>query len=210
MKSRSTCPSCNAVLEFDRVTLNMVKCPKCAHQGKVEDFKEIPMQSIHCLKCKTPLKVSKNIASQYITCPRCKHTITVGNPVMKTELPADEEKKYKLYRPGRLELQQDDGDWLPEDKTVTLMRGMNTLGRKSPNSTSSIQLPTKDAYMSKNHAQIEVIMKPNAVFVHRLSDQGSTNNTFHNGDPLESGEVINLMHGDTIRLGHTTFMFITE
>jgi len=210
MKSRCTCPSCNAVLEFDRTVLSTVKCPKCAHQGNVADFKEIPMKSIRCPKCKTALKVSESIVNKEITCPKCKHTITTGYADAQTELPVDLGNNSKLYQPGKLVLLTDDGDWLQEEKTMTLLRGVNTLGRKSPNSTSSVQLPTKDTYMSKNHAMIEVIMRPDAVFVHRLSDNGSTNRTFHNGDPLEPGEVINLMPGDTIRLGHTILKFIAE
>ena len=210
MKSRSICPSCNAVLEFDRAALSAVKCPMCAHQGTTADFKEIPVKSIHCPTCKTALKVAEHIVNKDITCPKCKHVIMVGEDDAKTELPAGLGAKNKLYMPGKLELLKDDGDWLQEEKTVSLMRGINTLGRKAPNSTCSIQLPTKDTYMSKNHALIEVIMKPDAEFVHRLSDQGSTNHTFHNGDPLEPGEVINLIPGDTIRLGHTTFRFVAE
>ena len=206
MRSRAICPSCKAILEFDRTVLSTVKCPKCAHQGDVPDFKEIPVKSIHCPTCNVALKISENIVNKDITCPKCKQTVTVGDDDEKTESPL--EPKDRLYKPGKLVLLKDGGNWLNEKKTMALMPGVNTLGRQSYNSTCNVPLPTKDTFMSKKHAMIEVIMRPDAVFAHRLSDMGSTNRTFHNEAPLERGEVINLMPGDTIRLGHTTLQFI--
>ena len=166
MKTRSICPSCKGVLEFDRAKLSEVVCPKCKYKGKAADFEEIG----------------------------------------KTEVP----DKNKLYKPGKLEFVKSDAQWLHKEKTVHLQRGVNTLGRQSSTSASSLQLPVADSYMSRNHATVEVIMKADAIFDHRLSDNGSANGTFHNGDRLEKGDIIKLTPGDTLRLGHTTFKFITE
>jgi len=196
-------------LEFDRAAISAVKCPKCAHQGDVADFKEIPMKNIQCPYCKVHLKVAENEASKDIICPKCKHTIIATNEdKLKTEGPGVLGNMNKLYRPGKLELLKDEGHWQSAKKTVALIRGENTLGRKSPYSKSSIQLPTTDPFMSKNHAKIEVNMTPDSVFVHHFSDMNSANGAFHNNDRLEKDEVIKLMPGDTIRLGHTSLKFI--
>ena len=167
------------------------------------------MKNIRCPYCKITLQVTEEAANKDITCPKCKHTIPYLVDENGTEV-RTVPNSGKLYRPGKLELLKDDGNWLQSEKTVTLVRGVNTLGRKSPNSTSSIQLPTTDTYMSKNHAKIEVVMKPDAVFVHHLSDAGSKNGTYHNDDRLEEGELIILTPGDTVRMGHSTFKFIAE
>jgi len=172
MKTKSICPSCKTILEFDRTKFSVVKCPKCNYSGNVTDFKE-----------KEEVELTE-----------------------KTEV----RDKNNLYKPGKLEFLESDTEWLQKEKTITLSRGINTIGRKSPNSTSSIQLPVADTYMSRNHAAIEVIMKADAVFEHRLSDNKSVNGTFHNGDRLDEGDIIKLMPGDTIRFGHTVLKFIAE
>ena len=175
MKTQSICPSCKAVLEFDRAVLSVVKCPKCAYKGIVADFKEIKIQ---------PESTNTEIIGDFF-----------GN---------------KLYKPGKLELLESDAEWLQKEKTVNLKRGINMLGRMSLNSTSKALLPITDSYMGKNHAIIDVIMKADGVFEHRLSDEGSKNGTFHNGDRLEEDDVIKLVPGDIIKLGHTLFKFIAE
>ena len=169
MKSKSKCPSCSAVLAFDRANHSVVKCPKCNYKGKVADFPEI------------------------------EETVVPG------DLPG------KIYKPGKLELIETDAEWLQKERTVNLHRGINTLGRMSPASTGNVQLPTNDSFMSKKHATVDVIMKQaTGIFEHRLSDNGSMNGTFHNGDRLEKGDVIKLMPNDIIKMGHTFFKFITE
>ena len=166
MKSKSVCPSCNVVLEFDRAAISVVKCPKCNYRGNVANFRE-----------KEP-----------------------GTEVIEN---------LKLYAPGKLELMESDVEWLQEEKIVELKQGINTLGRMSPNSSATIQLPTKDSFMGKNHARIEVKKKTDGVFDHRLSDNESKNGTFHNNERLETGDVIKLVPGDVIRMGHTVFKFVT-
>jgi len=170
MKSRSICPSCKAVLEFDRAVISVVKCPKCNYRGNVENFKE---------------------------------------QAQGTEL-RGHSSTGKLYKPGKLELLESDAQWLQKEKTVDLKRDINTLGRMSPNSTATVQLPVADPFISRSHAIINVKMKADGVFEHRLSDNGSKNGTFHNSEHLEKDEIIILMPDDIIKLGHTSFKFIPE
>ena len=78
----------------------------------------------------------------------------------------------------------------------------------SPNSRSKIQLSTTDLYMSKNHIIIDVIMKSDSTFEHRLSDNGSVNGTFVNDCRIATDEIAILQSGDIIRIGHTSLKFI--
>jgi len=168
---------------------------------------------IICPKCsiRLKLKINPDVPKAVVACPKCKYkgyltdfqeSISTEGPIV---LPAD-----KLYKPGKLIMIESDARWLQPDKTVALKRGVNTLGRMSPNSTSNTQLSTDDTYMSRNHAVIDVVIKANGIFEHILSDQGSSNGTFHNGDCLEKDDRIKLAPGDTIRLGHTVFKLIKE
>jgi len=152
-------------LEFDRVALSVVKCPKCQYSGKVADYIE-------------------------------------KDPAPKTEV---NHKVGKFYKPGKLELIESDAEWLSSDKKVDLLCGINTLGRKSPNSTATIQLPTTDTFMSREHATIEVVQRADGIYEHRLWDDRSRNSTLHNGVAIEKGDVIVLMPGDTVKLGRTIF-----
>jgi DNA-directed RNA polymerase subunit M/transcription elongation factor TFIIS len=237
MKGKFLCPSCNVTLEFDPDKISRVKCPKCAHQGDTGDFKEIVLKSVFCPNCNAALKIQANAGNKTVACPKCQHSTAAnnfldkpksddsdktelrgqGNPQRQhraedgeTERPNDLNKNGKCYRPGKLVFTESDARWLENTKEYVLQRGINTLGRKSSNSTSSIQFPAEDEFMSRKHAVVEVIMREDATFAHRLSDGGSKNGVFHNGDRLEADEIINLMHGDTVRLGHTTFKFIVE
>ena len=213
MKSRSTCPACNVTLEFDRAVVSTVKCPKCGHQGNLDDFKEIPMQTVKCPHCRASMKVAQHTANMDFSCPKCKKNISPkSEDEAATALPTNMGNKdgNKMYRPGMLEMQTDEGHWKHAEKKVNLVRGVNTIGRKSPNSKSSIQLDSTDPYISKNHAKIDVVMTAEATFSHRLSDTGSTNGTFHNGDRLEPDDLIILMPGDTLKIGRTVFKFVTE
>ena len=174
-------------------------------------------QSI-CPKCKVVLEFDRAVHS-VVKCPKCSYEGNVAN-FKELEPPTEPPggaSKDKLYKPGRLELLKTDARWLQAERIVSLKRGINTLGRRSPNSSGSIQLPTEDSFMSKNHATIEVVMKADGVFEHRLSDNGSKNGTFHSRnecfsreDRLEKGETTLLLPGDSIRMGHTCFKLIAE
>jgi len=209
MKTKSTCPACNTVLIFDRTAIRTAKCPKCDHLGNVKDFREVPMKNVECPHCKVGLKVPESVAHKDTTCPKCMRTIGAKNMAEEEEMsPTDRPSILREYRVGKLELVDGEDMWLSPQKIVTLVRGINTLGRKSPNSVVSIQLETSDSFMSRCHAKIEVKMTADSTFVHHLSDADSANGTYHNGDALEAEEIINLAFGDTIRMGQTTFKFV--
>ena len=178
------------------------------------------MKSLNiCPFCKAILAFDRAVLS-VVKCPQCAYTgkvtdfketvskSTVKEPVLETE---HNPSANNFYTPGKLELVETDAQWLQAERTVNLQKGVNTLGRMSPDSSTTLQLPTTDSFMSRGHAKIEVIMKTDGVFEHRLSDLGSSKNgTFHNGERLEKGDVIKLLQNDTIKVGHTLLRLIDE
>ena len=113
-----------------------------------------------------------------------------------------------LKQPGKLVFVKGGVNWSPAENSIVLRHGENTLGRQSPHSTSSIQIPTDDRNMSRYQVKIDVVETPDGRYVHHFSHVGDKKNTFHNGKELEKGEVIILTPGDTICMGCTTFMFM--
>ena len=225
MKAVCICPSCKAELMFDNAIDRIIKCPRCSHRGRMADFKEVPTKMLYCPNCASSFTYKLNQGHKTITCPKCKRTEVVGKysqaPTNKNTNSTEEEStehtaqtfvhSNKMYQPGKLMLKSDDGAWIDMGVvTIDLERGKNTLGRRHPNSSSSIQLPTRDSYMSKDHAIIEVVMRHDATFEHRLSDNRSKNGTFLNGIRLDSGDIFVLNHGDTLRMGHTALKFTRE
>jgi Zn-finger nucleic acid-binding protein len=217
MKTRNKCPQCSVILGFDREKLSTVKCPKCGFNGKVSDYAEIVLRTGYCPNCQTALQLPVNTDKKTITCPKCRQSAAdsafsatkkeEGDTKTQTNMGA---YRNRLYKPGKLLFVQGDAQWLSPEKGIMLRHGANTLGRLSSSSACTIQLPTDDPYMSRNHATIEVVMKPTGVFAHYLQDNGSINGTFHNGDRLEQGDIIDLSPGDAVRLGHTTLKLVVE
>ena len=159
-----------------------------------------------CPSCNVVLEFDRAVHS-VVECPICKYKGKVAD--YEESIPT-EPGIFQILKPGKLALVESDVQWLQDEKTVTLKRGVNTLGRLSPNSTSNVQLPVNDSFMSRTHATIEVVMTTNGVFEHRLSDMGSQNGTYYNGNRLEKGDIIRLTPGDTIKVGHTHLKFIVE
>jgi hypothetical protein len=193
--------------------------------GNVSDVKEVPTKKVFCPKCNVGLTIVLTQPDISITCPKCKHSGTAGsfpdtlkpsqNEEGSTEMPNSRtqlQSKGKTYKPGKLILETDADKCWNGSKWVefSLARGKNTMGRKSPSSAASIQFPTIDMYMSRNHAIIDVVMNADATFSHRLSDSGGKNGTFHNEVKIEADEIINMLPNDIIRLGHTVLKFIIE
>ncbi|WP_291528413.1 FHA domain-containing protein [Bacteroides sp. UBA939] len=224
MKVLCQCPSCGVEMSIDKsLKRPVIKCPKCAHTAPLAEFREVPTRTIYCPECNAPFTIRQDKPPKTIKCSKCGLTnltakfTDVPQAVIKEapdDIPTDTslgDDSGRMYRPAKLRMQKDEGGWKGTVRDFTLVRGRNVLGRQSPNSSADIRFPTTDTYMSKNHAVIDVVMKPkDSTFEHLLSDNRSTNGTFHNGNRLEQGDEIILSPGDTLRMGRTTFLFIPE
>ena len=145
-------------------------------------------------------------------CPNCNARLVVKkrsneeDDAVKTLPNLEFIQKIRFSKPGVLVLME--GQCEPE--TIRLQQGINSIGRKSPLSHSTIQLDTPDSYISKYHINIHVVIKPDGTFEHQLSDNNSTNGTYHNQERIEAEDIFILQPDDLIRIGHTTFKFLAE
>lgn len=217
------CPSCRKGIRVEKVSENQpLICPSCKYKSILSEFPVVVLRKVSCPSCRTQLTMNSEYEGS-VTCPICKYQGNIKdfpdtalnnqqvNPSTATADVYDPNKtsinsKNSVLKPGTLVL--DKGSCFPA--SITLKRGINIIGRKHELSQSTIQIETSDSYMSKRHINIDVIMKPDASFEHRLSDAGSVNGTFHNEDKLSEGEISILMPNDTLRIGRTTFKFIIE
>lgn len=214
------CPACGAEKKIDKPSgLPVITCLKCGHKAHPDKFEEV-MKTVYCPKCGAPHKFRQDQRPRTIKCTKCGFG---GRTADYTDIPAVKKgpddltdtrlpngDSGKMYRPGKLHLHRDEGGWTGVVREFELVRGQNTLGRQSPASRSSIQFPTADNYMSKNHAAIDVDMKTDSTFEHILKDNGSVNGTFHNDTRLDPADETILTHGDTVRMGRTTFVFMAK
>jgi ribosomal protein L37AE/L43A len=200
-------------------------CPKCGFRSILSQFREITVKSIVCPGCRAVLKVMSQAAGP-LTCPRCQYAGDISayppyvpaarpaspNPAESaalTSIPTDgPQPGDKLSRPGMLVLVESDCECAV--RKIVLKRGKNVIGRKAPGSQASIRLETADAFMSRSHTCIELAVKPGERIEHLLSDVGSVNGTFHNGERLGPGDTIILTPGDLVRIGHTVFKFTPD
>ena len=215
------CPSCKKTLMVDdKIDGNRsMKCPKCQFTGIVSQFPEAPLKNVACPECKTVLTVDQHRTGD-IECPRCHHGGDVSSylpvPVNipsagagrrqadgATAVVNKQASGNRLSVPAVLVLQS--GVCAPQ--TVVLTKGMNTIGRKGSSSTCSIQLDSKDEFISRNHARIEFKVCADRTYEYFLSDFESKNGTFLNEKRIEKGETVVLSLKDKIRLGYTVFQF---
>jgi len=82
---------------------------------------------------------------------------------------------------------------------TTLGTGVVTLGRAPDN-----QLVLNDTKASSHHAEISQASDGQSYFI---TDLGSTNGTFVNGQSIDQNVARSLNTGDTVRIGDTTFTY---
>jgi hypothetical protein len=93
-------------------------------------------------------------------------------------------------------------------QTFDLRLGINTIGRKK-SIPVDVPIETADAYMSKNHCSITVVLRPNQTLAYILKDIGSKNGTYLNGTKLKADDMLYLQDGNTIQIGRTKVIIKT-
>lgn len=212
-KTAYKCPSCNGVLLFDKKNDEQpISCPLCGKQNPAGSFSLVEMRRVFCPSCNIALQVSA-AHKGVLTCPRCKKANEIAAYLDQPKAAEDKDKtvlsnrdSFKPAATGILKVIS--GGCNPS--YITLQPGLNTLGRKTSTSKEGVNilLETCDAYISKKHAHIRVVLRSGQQAEYQLSDAGSTNGTRHNGEKLGKGEVIILRPGDKIQIGRTEFSFL--
>ena len=160
-----------------------------------------------------------------IKCPRCHGILEVTNPKAEPVLlitcpnPQCGAKMRVTFATGETILPDRQphhdqiGHLVFDGEPYALAEGTNTVGRKSKNSTASIQLPTGDLSMSRLHVQIQVTRLKSGRIKAVLCDLRDAEKmqqcpTLIEDEPLQPEDAFVLAHGDVITLGATHIKYV--
>jgi pSer/pThr/pTyr-binding forkhead associated (FHA) protein len=132
-------------------------------------------------------------------CPKCRTIIPLQSPPppppVKEEMPIPPPPQ-KIYIPI-LSL-------IVGQSVFPLRQGSNFIGRRADNDIVLDQ----DPHISRRHALLEVIEKPNGGWLYLLSDLQSGNGVYVEQQKLRSNDRIELMVGNTFTLGDTPLRLV--
>jgi DNA-directed RNA polymerase subunit M/transcription elongation factor TFIIS len=205
------CPSCGGTVTiYDNMSLaEAITCPKCGFSEKDTRFLDAPRKKLVCPKCLKQMEVFMDKTGS-LRCQHCKLVRDVNSYLPPrsadhggTALGAGMAAPVRLTRPATLTVVEGDC----RGQSIVLLKGENTIGRKGAGSTCSVQLETRDTYMSQNHICVELVVRPDRTYEYRLSDLGSRNAALLNEMRLGGDEVLPLRPNDLIRIGSTVLRF---
>lgn len=169
--------------------------------------------SIVCPECKAKLAIqdTPGIREKVITCPKCKFkaqvSVYMGGASSRGGQGADDES---TQLPSFMTPRQSSAVAMLEVTSSSavyhLNKGHNIIGRQSPTSTATIQIPG-DPYMSRQHVDIEVVQSAAGLQYH-LHEINSSNILSINGEEIERGDIIMLAIGDVLTLGQTNVRLV--
>lgn len=208
-ETRCLNPGCIPLIQYDEKELKKgwteILCKTCS---TVQFLLKCKNQDCSALFQVRKTDLVNNTKEKNIRCPKCNHdnrinsrdfSHTVINPNLFPQ-------SYGSH--GHLVISEDSSTAIPT--IISLKTGENTIGRKAESSNATIQLPTNDRYMGRNHCKIKVLQDSRGLYRHFLSDHKSLNGTFHNSYKLLEGEETSLTHNDIIVLGKTVIRFVYE
>lgn len=94
-----------------------------------------------------------------------------------------------------------------DGQSFDLTEGRNIIGRKAESSLATIQIPTDDKFMSRQHCIINVSVSEEGELTATLTNFQNKNTTEVNGKAVEDGKQVTLTNGSELTLGHTTLTF---
>jgi len=155
------------------------------------------VRRVKCPVCNAVLDVrnSKNEAVKNFSCPQCKASLSITfrkEPIQPTAAVGGEtrivhaptEKTYAL---------------VCGEQTYRLKPGRNIVGRMAQSSNASVQINSRDIYMSREHVNIRI----ENGFAY-LSNCKNKNKTFVNQTLIQPGDEVRLQDNDIIKMGLTT------
>lgn len=183
------------------------------------------IKRIQCPSCGVILDVrnSKDEDIKIITCPQCKATLRVR---FHKHQEANEPLDAKTFLADQRKFLGDDTNMdgntrLPQfpikskkaflivgGKEYQLSIGLNTIGRKSPTSSATVQIPSEDGYMSRRHAKIAVSITKTGLLKSVISNDKNKNPTMVEGQEIMQEDEIILTNGNEIVMGKTKLTYL--
>lgn len=159
-------------------------CPNCRTRLS---FPEVPGYQDKIVEC--PICHFKAAANVYQSGDLAKGGHGADDDA--TQLPSNLQQSYDI---GQLRIST-------TNQRCPLKLGTNVIGRIAQSGKADIQI-THDEYMSRRHAQIDVVKTPNGI-EHRLVEINSKNIIKLNGSPIQRNDILILKFGDRMTMGVT-------
>ena len=170
-----------------------IKCPKCGVVLDVKNSKNETIKQITCPSCSSSLQVKFELQEEPIeahTYYAPKASDNIGATILATA--SKTHKSAYLFYNGI---------------EFSLEIGENIIGRKGNTSNATVQIPTDDRFMSRQHCRINVISLSDGTLKVTLRDYQNKNMTSVNGMVISQGDEIRLSNDDKITMGNTTIIF---
>mgnify|MGYP002624168134 CR=1 FL=1 len=200
----------------------LVQCPHCGAGLRVENSKNELKKLITCPNCKkkTYVKFAKDeepleAHTVFVSPKRKAPTIDDGETRLEPSFNSAE-TKLADNRLGEETIlnssnqRKEKPRLVFEGQSYHLKDGRNIVGRKGNTSNATIQIPTNDRFMSRQHCCIDVSILSDGTKKIVVSNYKNKNVTKINGQQLETGDAIRLSDGNTITMGGTTVTFLTK
>lgn len=195
--------------------IKKIKCPNCGVILEVKNSKDEEEKRISCPKCKAGLKVM-------FSKPKPKEELltahTVYGPQEPKPVPQDNGSTQlggaavgvatsgsTQLAPPQTFVRQ--AMLVFNGESFDLELGENSVGRKANTSHASLQIPTTDRYMSRQHVLITVRRLPDGALKSVLRNDQNKNDTLIDGQAIENGDEIRLTNGNRITMGRTNLLY---
>ena len=182
-----------------------VQCPQCGSIYDIPNSKGEPERIFACKKCQKKLRVK------------------FSNPPVNNDEPIDaitvnpkDNGKTQYHRQNTTGITNNTiiaqkkgkkGILCVNGREYELREGVNTVGRKSANSTASLQLDVNDPYLSRRHSKINCVNMGKPTFKAIISNDQNKNMTCINNTPLGKDDEIVLTDGCTIKMADTIVIY---
>lgn len=168
-----------------------INCPRCGAALVVQNTDNEAFKRVACPQCGTPLRVKfkKEEALSDGGATQLGNPLEAGMP----QSPAAPTTAGCLM--------------ISERPPIPLHEGINTVGRHTPTSQATCQLPVNDQYLSRFHAIIEAKRLPSGQFEVTIRNDRNKNATIVNGAVLQPGDIVVLTPGTVIQMGYTVMCY---
>lgn len=174
-----------------------VQCPSCGQVLEVHNTHNESIKKFICPKCKALLQAKFSPqqepldAKTYLGPRRTSADIGIGVTKLVTPNVKQNAKPILEYYGQQYSLED----------------GQNIVGRKCTTSKATIQIPTDDPYMSRQHCKITVNVLSNGTKKVGLRNFQNKNRTYIDGQLIEEKDEIFLTDGNKIKMGETIVTF---
>lgn len=200
--------------------IKRIKCPKCNVVLDVKNTKEQQVVRLHCPNCRTLLQVTFPPKEEPIEAPtfyaRPKQPVDSGATQLggyedrgsrKGDVGCETQLGGEDANANRSSTSQKTATLVFEGRGYPLEEGRNVIGRQGSTSKATVQIPTQDHYMSRQHCIINITTLADGNKKAVISNFQNKNDTSINGHRIESGDAIILSDGNTITMGETTIIY---